>query len=97
MGTTLRTNGESSHITLENCISIFSSHWARIFNNKYFNNGNIRKGHDKDQKLAMQKYSIEAAQTISSMYSDGDPDIIFEIQELGDDIAQKENLLGYLS
>src|SRR5690606_10117298 len=44
----------------------------------------------KTKKLAMQKYSIEAAQTISSMYSEGDPDIIFEIQELGDDIAQKE-------
>ncbi|HHW69941.1 MAG TPA: cell wall metabolism sensor histidine kinase WalK [Clostridiales bacterium] len=44
----------------------------------------------KSKKLAMQKYAIEVAQQISNMYSEGDPDIIFEIQEIADDIAQKE-------
>lgn len=44
----------------------------------------------KGKKMALQKYSIEVAQTISNMYNDDNPDVIFEIQDLGDDIARKE-------
>lgn len=44
----------------------------------------------KGKKMALQKYAIEVAQTISNMYYNGDPDVIFDIQELGDDITRKE-------
>lgn len=44
----------------------------------------------KGKKMALQKHAIEVAQTISDMYLNGNPDVIFNIQELGDDITRKE-------
>lgn len=44
----------------------------------------------KGKKVALQKYAIEIAQTMSNMYYNGDPDVIFDIQELGDEVTRKE-------
>ena len=44
----------------------------------------------KGKKMTLQKHAIEIAQTISNKYYNGDPDVIFDIQDLGDDVTRKE-------
>ncbi|MFU0800903.1 MAG: ATP-binding protein [Xylanivirga thermophila] len=43
-----------------------------------------------DRKASFQKYAIEVAQSVSKGYFNAEPDVIYDIQELGEEITRKE-------